>query len=79
MTMWRQDQEYFHVSMPVAGNYYPLASPGAIRIKSETGNAALALVTDRAHGAASLDNGQIEIMIGRQLGLGFGLENGKLE
>jgi hypothetical protein len=35
-THWGKNESYFHVSAAVAGNYYPLASPGAIRIKGST-------------------------------------------
>ena len=29
------DEKYYHVTMAVAGNYYPLASPGTIRIMEQ--------------------------------------------
>ena len=35
-THWGKNESYFHVSAAVAGNYYPLASPGAIRIKGSS-------------------------------------------
>ena len=61
-TQWAptpHDAAYYSIadSDPVAGNYYPLASPGAIRIKGADGRA-FAVVTDRAHGATSLDAGE---------------------
>lgn len=34
-THWGKNESYFHVSAAIAGNYFPLASPGAIRIKSQ--------------------------------------------
>ena len=75
-THWGKNESYFHVSAAVAGNYYPLASPGAIRIKDSSGDAdssatgdgrAFAIVTDRAHGASSLKKGWLEIMLGRRV------------
>lgn len=61
-----KDEAAFHVTMAVAGNYYPLASPGAIRIKDTQSRQALAVVTDRARGASSLNAGWVEVMIGRR-------------
>jgi len=63
LTVWGKDQATYSVSMPIAGNYYPLASPGAIRIRNSGGEQALAVVTDRAHGATSLRSGQVEVML----------------
>lgn len=69
-------EDYFHVARPVAGNFYPLSgSPGAIRIngkrKSETSydddTSAVAFLTDTAHGAAALQMGWIEVMLGRRV------------
>lgn len=57
------------MSDSVAGNYYPLASPGAIRIAElhkGTAGRAFAVVTDQAHGATSLKNGWVEVMMGRR-------------
>jgi len=67
-TQWMQDFAEFHVTMAVAGNYYPLASPGVIRIASQsgTGKRSFAVLTDRAHGAASLESGWVEVMMGRR-------------
>ena len=63
-----QDFAEFHVTMAVAGNYYPLASPGVIRITSQRGASkhSFAVLTDRAHGAASLESGWVEVMMGRR-------------
>ena len=87
-TMWGKDEAYYHVTMPVAGNYYPLSGyPGAIRISSSdnssearssrggsnTGIASLALLTDTAHGASSLQRGWIEVMLGRRVAEGQGI------
>lgn len=71
-THWGKNESYFHVSSPVAGNYYPLASPGAIRIQSQTdsGGPALAVVTDRAHGGSGLQSGWLEIMLSRRVNEG---------
>jgi hypothetical protein len=66
-TGWGADEGYFHITDAVAGNYFPLASPGAIRIKSTPGSGsetAFALVTDRAHGASGLERGWVEVMLG---------------
>lgn len=62
--------EYYVVAKPVAGNYYPLSgSPGAIRIADPKASGkrvgALALLTDTAHGASSLRQGWLEVMLGR--------------
>jgi hypothetical protein len=64
-----EDSLAFHVTMPVAGNYYPLASPGVIRVQASAVGKdarALAVVTDRAHGASSLQSGWVEVMLGRR-------------
>ena len=60
------DEAAFHVTMAVAGNYYPVASPGAIRIKDAHTKQAFAVVTDRARGVSSLNRGWVEVMIGRR-------------
>lgn len=49
------------VHEPVAGNYYPITSGVAIT----DGETTLALATERAQGAASLANGQLEVMVHR--------------
>lgn len=35
-TQWDKasDAEYYHVTEPVAGNYFPVASPGVVRISA---------------------------------------------
>jgi len=68
-TGWQRDEKYFYVSMAVAGNYYPLSgTPGAVRIGGQTAGAvgALAILTDTAHGTASLNKGWLEVMLGRR-------------
>eukprot|EP00035_Acanthoeca_spectabilis_P014256 m.271234 g.271234 ORF g.271234 m.271234 type:complete len:1102 (+) comp16089_c0_seq11:51-3356(+) len=67
-TQWAQspvDVAEYNVSDSVAGNYYPLASPGAIRVTGTDGRA-FAVVTDQAHGATSLQSGWVEVMMGRR-------------
>jgi hypothetical protein len=49
------------VTEPVAGNYYPITSAAALT----DGCIALGVATDRAQGAASLADGQLEIMLHR--------------
>lgn len=75
-TAWtgEKNRAYYHVAKPVAGNYYPLTgAPGSIRIctRPAMGGAcedgpALAVLTDTAHGAAALEEGWVEIMMGRR-------------
>ena len=48
---------------PVAGNYYPL-STGVVMDDGQTG---LGVLVDRAHGASSLQDGNLEIMIHRRI------------
>ena len=61
------------MSSPVAGNYYPLASPGVIRIRANhddvtaSDQRGFVLMTDRGHGATSLRSGEVEVMIGRRV------------
>lgn len=52
-----------NVYEPVAGNYYPVNA--AIYIEGESGEA-LALVTDRSQGGASLIEGSLEMMVQRR-------------
>ena len=72
-TAWVEErhEDYFHVARPVAGNFYPLSgSPGAIRIRGrkEIGeDPGVALLVDTAHGAASLQKGWMEVMLGRRV------------
>lgn len=44
---------------PQAGNYYPINT----RIAIEDDQTRLSVITDRSHGGASLNEGQIEIMV----------------
>ena len=53
-----------NVTEPVAGNFYPITS--AASIQQEDG-LALAVVTDRAQGAASLADGSVSVMVHRRL------------
>ena len=69
-TGWGQNKTFFQVTSPVAGNYFPLASPGCIRIDSLTSGPSFAVVTDSAHGASSLAPGWAEIMLGRRVDVG---------
>jgi hypothetical protein len=48
---------------PVAGNYYPLSTG----ITIDDGQTALGIVVDRAQGAASLQDGNVELMIHRRI------------
>lgn len=50
---------------PVAGNYYPLST--SMYIKDEKAQVQLSILPDRSLAAASLTNGQMEIMIHRRL------------
>lgn len=72
-TMWGKNESACSVSMPVAGNYYPLASPGAIRITDPGNGKSFAVVTDRGHGASSLQKGWVEVMMGRRVAEGGGI------
>lgn len=78
-TGWGRDEEYFHVTLPVAGNYYPLSgNTGAIRIADQSNSTpanrrggaaplgAFGVLTDTAHGAAALQEGWVEVMLGRR-------------
>jgi lysosomal alpha-mannosidase len=48
---------------PIAGNYHPITS--RIVLKDEEQGLELAILNDRAQGGASLEDGQVEIMIQR--------------
>jgi lysosomal alpha-mannosidase len=61
----RYDYEYDSSLEPIASNYYPVTSK--IVIKDETKNLEVALLNDRAQGGASLQNGQVELMVHRRL------------
>lgn len=50
---------------PISGNYYPLST--SMFIKDEKANVQLSILPDRSLGAASLTNGQMEIMVHRRL------------
>jgi hypothetical protein len=50
-----------NITEPVAGNYYPITAAAAI----SDGCLGLGLATDRAQGAASLQDGQLEVMLHR--------------
>ncbi|XP_045211314.1 lysosomal alpha-mannosidase-like [Mercenaria mercenaria] len=51
-------------SEPVAGNFYPISSRAAI--KDERRDAQLTVLVDRSEGAASIHDGNLEIMIHRR-------------
>ena len=46
---------------PISGNYYPITSK--ISIEDESSKKRMSVFTDRSHGASSLKDGQIEIMV----------------
>ncbi|XP_068153638.1 lysosomal alpha-mannosidase-like [Drosophila tropicalis] len=48
---------------PISGNYYPVTS----RIALQDGNKRLAILTDRAQGGSSINNGELELMLHRRL------------
>lgn len=50
---------------PVSGNYYPTST--SMYIKDEAADVQLSLLTDRSLAAASLANGQMEMMVHRRL------------
>lgn len=50
---------------PVAGNYYPISS--AAYIRDERKGLQLSVLTDRGQGAASLEDGSIEVLVHRRL------------
>ncbi|PSN50451.1 Lysosomal alpha-mannosidase [Blattella germanica] len=50
---------------PVAGNYYPVTSK--ISIKDQSEKIEFAILTDRAQGGSSLNDGEIELMVHRRL------------
>lgn len=45
----------------IAGNYYPVTSK--IVVRDEKQNVQFAVLTDRAQGGSSLEDGQIELMV----------------
>jgi len=52
----------YHVDQPVAGNYYPVNA--AIYLKDTTRQ--ITILNDRSQGGASLNDGQLEIMVHRR-------------
>jgi len=54
---------------PVAGNYYPLSTA----LTMDDGVTGLGIVVDRAQGAASLQDGSVEVMLHRRILTGCGL------
>ncbi|XP_065335492.1 lysosomal alpha-mannosidase-like isoform X2 [Cloeon dipterum] len=61
-----------NIEEPVAGNYYPVTS--AISMQDEIST--VAILTDRAQGGASIEDGSLELMLHRRLVQddGFGVE-----
>mmetsp|Transcript_897 Transcript_897/g.1222 ORF Transcript_897/g.1222 Transcript_897/m.1222 type:complete len:1115 (-) Transcript_897:41-3385(-) len=54
-----------NISEPVAGNYYPINA--MVALEDEAANVQLTVITDVAQGAASLQDGNIEIMVHRRV------------
>ncbi|XP_046352369.2 lysosomal alpha-mannosidase-like isoform X2 [Haliotis rufescens] len=54
----------FNVTCPISGNYYPVT--GRIFIKDDEKNVQLTVLTDRSQAGASLQNGQMELMVHRR-------------
>ncbi|XP_065339498.1 lysosomal alpha-mannosidase-like [Cloeon dipterum] len=53
---------------PVAGNYYPITTSISIRNHAANSeNEELAIITDRAQGGSSIENGTLEVMLHRRL------------
>ena len=50
-----------NLSEPVAGNYYPITT--AISLRNLTDEMQLSILTDRAQGGSSINDGEIEIMV----------------
>lgn len=46
---------------PQSGNYFPVTS--RVYLENETERTQFAIITDRAEGAASLETGQLELMV----------------
>lgn len=67
MTSWGIE----NVTEPVAGNYYPM--PTSVSIQEAAGNYQLNIVGDRAHGAASLSQGEVEVMMHRRCAIKGGI------
>lgn len=51
----------FQTSQPVASNYYPITSK--ILIRDEKERVEVAILTDRAQGGTSINDGEIELMV----------------
>jgi hypothetical protein len=56
----------YYADDPVAGNYYPISTSAFITDETKPAGERLTLITDRAHGAASLLKGQLEVMVQRR-------------
>ncbi|KAF4532290.1 hypothetical protein B566_EDAN015704 [Ephemera danica] len=50
---------------PVAGNYYPITT--AIAMDNPVNNSRLIVLTDRAQGGSSINDGELELMVHRRL------------
>ncbi len=66
---FRPGWEGFNQTEPVSGNYYPVNSRIFIKDEEGSGDVArqLTIVTDRSHGASSIDDGSVEIMLHRRI------------
>ena len=53
----------YNISEPVAGNYYPVNAMIAL----DDGKASMAVLTDVSQGGASLQDGQLELMVHRRV------------
>ncbi|XP_050392996.2 lysosomal alpha-mannosidase [Patella vulgata] len=60
-----RDTWALNLSEPIAGNYYPINS--RIFIQDQTANVQLTILNDRSQGGASIQDGEIEIMVHRRL------------
>ncbi|CAF1567664.1 unnamed protein product [Rotaria magnacalcarata] len=60
----KRDGYHFSQSEKSAGNYYPLVT--GIIIKDEKEDLQLSVITDRAQGGGSIEDGQVEIMLHRR-------------
>lgn len=50
---------------PIAGNYYPISA--AVYVQDTVANKQLTVLSDRSQAAASLNNGELELLIHRRL------------
>jgi alpha-mannosidase len=55
----------YQISEPVAGNFYPVNTVASL--EDEAAGVSLHVVVDRAMGAASLANGEVEVMVHRRV------------